>query len=329
MTQENNLNELPENVELVGPGQILSQARQKMGLSQQDVAERLNFRITLVSNIEKNVFDTSLPDTFNRGYLKNYAKLVEIKEPDIIASYEALNIANKHSAKMQSFSKETEKQAQNSQLMWISYLILAVLIGSSVVWWVQDAQNNSVTEPAHAQEESTDNEAALNNNPNAKIPSDDSQLATQPAVETPTGAQVTPLADKAADETNKSVESPAGTNNNEKLEQVAEQIPDNANISTQIEEQIPTAVETETTHIQFTFTGDCWVNIYDATGERVAWGIKKGGYVMEISGQAPFKVTLGKPELVSINFAGEAIDMSQFNRGNIAKFTLPLNAEAN
>ena len=45
---------------------------------------------------------------------------------------------------------------------------------------------------------------------------------------------------------------------------------------------------------------------------------------MKISGQAPFNVTLGRPELVAINFADENIDMSQFNAGNIAKFTLPV-----
>ena len=45
---------------------------------------------------------------------------------------------------------------------------------------------------------------------------------------------------------------------------------------------------------------------------------------MTIKGQAPFNVTLGKPELVTIEFAGQAIDMSRFNAGNIAKFTLPL-----
>jgi len=82
--------------------------------------------------------------------------------------------------------------------------------------------------------------------------------------------------------------------------------------------------EVTLTNVTFTFSGDCWVNISDATGERIAWGVKKLGYVMKISGQAPFNVTLGKPELVAIKFSEEIIDMSQFNVGNIAKFTLPV-----
>ncbi len=46
---------------------------------------------------------------------------------------------------------------------------------------------------------------------------------------------------------------------------------------------------------------------------------------MTISGAAPLKITLGKPELASIVFDGEPVDMSMFSKGNIAKFTLPLN----
>ncbi len=47
---------------------------------------------------------------------------------------------------------------------------------------------------------------------------------------------------------------------------------------------------------------------------------------MTIKGVAPFKVTLGKPELVTIEFNGSVVDLSKFSAGNIAKFTLPLNS---
>ena len=36
------------------------------------------------------------------------------------------------------------------------------------------------------------------------------------------------------------------------------------------------------TPVTFYFNGDCWVNIYDATGEHIAWGVKKADYVMNI-----------------------------------------------
>jgi len=101
---------------------------------------------------------------------------------------------------------------------------------------------------------------------------------------------------------------------------VIEQNLDTTTFATSVQETVESTVV-------FTFAGDCWVNITDATGERVAWGVKKTDYVMTIKGVAPFNVTLGKPELGTIDFAGQNVDMSQFNAGNIAKFTLPLDSQ--
>ena len=314
--------ELPEDIEIVGPGQMLAEARKKMGLSVQDVAEKLNFRLALVNNIEKDVFDKTLPATFNRGYLKNYAKLVAVAEEDILASYEMISVAEQQGAEMQSFSKQTEKQAENNRLMWISYLILAVLIGSTLMWWLQE----STSTPIGAVEQN------INNNTAPVIESTDA--TPQENIDTTNLAanaelDVVDVADTPIETTEKPAETlitfadtlvqTPSTDNNTAL--TAEIQPVTTLNTSQNEQQ---NIEAKPTNVRFTFSGDCWVNIYDATGERIAWGIKKSGYEMNITGQAPFNVTLGKPELVAINMNGTAIDMSQFNRGNIAKFTLPL-----
>ena len=78
-----------------------------------------------------------------------------------------------------------------------------------------------------------------------------------------------------------------------------------------------------------TFNGDCWVNVEDATGEAIAFGVKKAGYVMPLTGRPPFVVTLGAPEVVTIVYEGVPVDMSQFPAGRTAKFDLPLGADSN
>lgn len=320
--------EITEDIEVIGPGRLLGDARKAKGLSVEDVAEKLNFRIGLVKEIEADEFDRSLPSTFNRGYLKNYAKLVEIPEEDVLSSFEMLGVAEKQSTEMQSFSKITEKQAQTRSLMWLSYLILAVLVGSTLVWFYQyqkDIAEKSVE--IDSQREANEQEIATTQN-TAEINSDLTDTmttASQPSADdqltTPAGEQVTPSNDESAlaqqvvntiDETQ--TELATSINEAEPLEVATETQAPAETLPTEVVEDVAI----------FTFSGDCWVNIYDATGERVAWGVKKTDYVMTIKGQAPFNVTLGKPELVTIEFAGKAIDMSRFNAGNIAKFTLPL-----
>ncbi|MBA6264130.1 RodZ domain-containing protein [Colwellia sp. Bg11-12] len=315
----NVLEEPSEEVNVMGPGQILSEARNKAGLTQQDVADKLNFRLSLVDEIESERFDTSLPETFNRGYLRNYAKLVNVSQDDVIVSYQQLNIAKAQASKLQSFSKGTEKLAESNRIMWISYFILAILIGSSVVWWMQN--NKEQDQPQTFQE---DVEIKITKSVTKKNEQPDS-LAEPQVTES--------LVAKVDIDNDNIVEAPAAPSIvlNQEITDTStlEADTESRNVAEQTEvntASVSEADETEVTltNVTFTFSGDCWVNISDATGERIAWGVKKLGYVMKISGQAPFDVTLGKPELVAINFADEVIDMSQFNMGNIAKFTLPV-----
>ncbi len=310
------ITELCEDMEMIGPGQMLADAREKAGLTQGDIAKRLNFRILLVENIENEIFDNSLPATFNRGYLRNYAKLVGIDVEDVLASYDALGAAHIQRTEMQSFSNLTEKQAQHSRLMWVSYLIVAILIGSTVVWWVQDArqqqeqQSESPVSP-HSQESILP--VSLNSDKAAQV---EVTQKNQPQTESST------VADKLVINE---------VNNESAIKDVSEIT---AGLATDVSEHVNTEPQalasqqsTEKPVLStavFTFSGDCWVNIYDDTGERIAWGVKKSGYVMTVSGKAPLRITLGKPELASIVFNNEAVDISAFNAGNIAKFTLPL-----
>ncbi|REL25830.1 DUF4115 domain-containing protein [Thalassotalea euphylliae] len=317
--------ELSEDIEVIGPGKMLAEARMAMGLSQQQVAEQLNFRPALVEKIEQEIFDSKLPDTFNRGYLKNYAKLVGVDEHDVLASYEMLGVAAKQRTELQSFSKITEKEAQHSRLMWLSYFILAALIASTVIYYLQDASNDSSTSSIAPVSDSQTNtssqssDVAKTQSGNAGVTdvagvSDSSQELISPA-------QAATIASQASQTSQAQPELNATST---LAAPVQETLP--ANIEPNERVQV-TATDAEVAQIPatavFSFAGDCWVNIYDGTGERIAWGIKKAGYVMQLKGTAPFKVTVGKPELVAIDFNGESIDMSKYNVGNIAKFSLP------
>ncbi len=301
------VDELSEDMDVVGPGQMLSDARKKLSLSTGDIAEKLKFKISLVENIEQDIFDQKLPATYNRGYLRSYAKLVNIDADELLTAYDMLGVANVQRSEMQSFSNLTGKQAEHSRLMWFSYFIVALLLGLMVLWWVQEskqlADDTTGQEPQAVVSESSDEKSIIK------------QVTSENVI-----------AKSAIDELNKDQVS-----NNTSEKTSIEQNVTKSNIfeskdvtikkvTSELSQEITPALSTAVV----TFSGDCWVNIYDATGERIAWGVKKSGYVMTVTGNAPLKVTLGKPELATIVFNGQSIDMSAFNAGNIAKFTLPL-----
>lgn len=253
-----------------------------------------------------------LPATFNRGYLRNYAKLVSVDINEVISAYDMLGVAEVQRSEMQSFSNLTEKQAEHSRLMWFSYLIAAILFGLMVVWWLQEPKLsvNLFDNPKQKQEQAISNDIS-----NAA----DLSVAKKSVV----ALEQSKVQAIETDKITKPIES---------VQKDPEPIITELNVDAVLEEQLEAKIETSTSTEQvpnistavFTFSGDCWVNIFDATGERIAWGVKKSGYVMTVTGKAPLKVTLGKPELATINFNDKPVDMSSFNAGNIAKFTLPL-----
>lgn len=322
------IDELSEDMEVVGPGQMLTEARIKLSLSVEDVVEKLKFQKHLVQNIEQDVFDQKLPATYNRGYLRAYANLVNIDVNEVLSAYDMLGVAEIQRSEMQSFSNLTEKQAEHSRLMWLSYLIVAILFGLMVLWWMQspkkviDEKNSAELQQLISQ--NTDTTTELNAiNDKATIVKTEKNLIDNTETDKVKSSSINNENAEQALTAVSSVE-PA-------TQAIVNPVIDESKVAALVELGSFTTIDEnqepiiELSDAVFTFSGDCWVNIYDATGERIAWGVKKSGYVMTIKGKAPLKVTLGRPELAAIVFNGQPIDMSPFNVGNIAKFTLPIN----
>lgn len=301
-------------IDVIGPGSLLSEARIQSGLSIDDVANKLNFRVMLVKNIEADIFDKTLPDTYNRGYLKNYAKLVNISIPEVIEIYEKFHVFQEGGAKMQSFSRGTMKKAENSILMWITYLILAIFISLTVMWWIQEDKKPSAQQNILPTTEIEIATTSLND----KSPEPESRIEVDTIIENETSEQVPIITNELH---NTQTQEVAAELNSEVLA-----ISNSTTIQSAYE--VIVSEKAALTKVIFTFAGDCWVNIHDALGERIAWGIKKSGYVMTIDAKAPLKITIGKPELVKIDFGGESVDMSMFPKGHIAKFNLPLSPQS-
>lgn len=297
---------ISDDIVVIGPGQMLRDARIALGLSEAEVSEHLNLRLALIINIEKEEFDANIPATFLRGYLKNYAKFVGVKQTDIIASYEMLAVAEKQGGEMKSFSQSTRKKAENNRLMMTIYIIVFALVALFVVWWWQEA-NMSEAEVVTSTSEQVEQEEQ----PTQVATEDAAIITSELAEEEP--------ADKAFEQ---------HMANSDELTNPDANVVEEDNIAIVENESVPVSepvIEqvTQLEQLVFQFSGDCWVNIFDATGERLAWGIKKADYIMTLKGKAPFSITLGKPELVSIGYNEVAIDMSQFQQGQIAKFTWP------
>lgn len=77
--------------------------------------------------------------------------------------------------------------------------------------------------------------------------------------------------------------------------------------------------------ISLSLSAECWVDIVDATGKRLVFGSRQAGEQLNLRGVAPVKVLLGNAAAATLSFNGEAIDLSGYPTGRVARLTLGQN----
>ena len=312
-------------------GVRLRNAREQLGLSQQVVAERLCLKVSTVRDIEEDKAPADLASTFLRGYIRSYAKLVHIPEEELLPMMEKqAPVRAAKVAPMQSFSLGKRRKKRDGWLMSFTWLVLFVVIGLTGAWWWQNhkAQQEEITTMADQ------SSAELNNSAGEgaqSIPLNTDTSAT--ASETPAATANTPdttTAQTAAPAVNQTAQAPADS---------AVVSPSQANVETapattanNAVQPLPsdpagvTAAPADPNALVMNFNADCWLEVTDATGKKLFSGLQRKDGTLNLAGQAPYKLKIGAPAAVQIQFQGKPVDLSRFIRTNqVARLTL--NAE--
>ncbi|MFQ2539608.1 MULTISPECIES: RodZ domain-containing protein [Aeromonas] len=294
-----------DDSQAAGPGQLLRNAREQLGWTREQVASRIHLRLTLIAAIEADTYDKHTSHTFIRGYLRAYAKLVGIPEETILAAYEKLGLTPPDNIDMQSFSRRSRQQANDSRLKVVTWLVILVLIGLSVAWWWQSTARRSAGDDALAATEMS----ATVNTPEANV---------APAVEV-----AEPVLPAASDAVSTQVVVSGATAT---LPVVATDA--SAAVPTDVSGAVSTAESTTTEsakapQLKMSFTADCWLDVKDANGKTLFSGLKKANDELVLEGPEPLRFIIGAPMAVNLEYQGKSFDMSRYNNGRTARFSLP------
>lgn len=361
MVSEDNANQevnSQEQESTPSPGAILKARRESLGLSQQQIAEKLFLKANQINDLECDVIDEKSSITFTKGYVRNYAKQLGLNSQEVIAAFERFHNQTSvpSSTKLQSFSKRVAKQTHDDRWMMVTYIILLLIVAGVVVWWYQqpnddDTSGISLSESVKQEASNTPIESSSNESNSATQTdsiqvndvelggSDEEGSLRSEAIE-PDGRE---LAGSEFEETEQSSGTMASDSSNtaqagslddttSAIPSPASDIDDSNNLTELLTDNEPESDALVVNDINnaapismtFTFDEDCWVNIKDATNEDIAYGVKQKGRVMEIQGIPPVEVTLGAPDNVRISVNGEPVDISSYQNGRTARFTLPM-----
>lgn len=350
--QHNTSDEIP--AETSSPGEMLRHGRERMQLSQTDVAQRLRLRLAIIEDLEQDRFSKYVAGTFTRGYLRAYARLVKVDETKLFKAYEQLGVEEHREQPMQSFSRRTSQQTHDSRLMAVTYIIGAVIIGSAVIFWWQNTSQEQDAGPANEpvserlveeqdpqvelEEEPEDNEPSpATRDPILIDPSIIPTSSDDPQAEQTEPTSVDPeMRGEVEEEPTEGGSSEDAENDPaDTAEQADEPVPerevppvdetDNAQAETQSEQQDAEAGSEPLpdSELVLSFDDECWIRIEDSTGQAIAFGVKMPGQVVALDGDAPYQVTLGAPENVNMVFRGEEVDLSGYRTGRVARIDLP------
>lgn len=309
MTETDNFQ--PQVHAILDPGKVrrsvggrLENARKQSGFSVEEVAEKLNLPIRHIKNIEADDFARFPAETFVLGYVRNYAKLVGLEEQPLIDLYRELNTPI--DSEVESSAEDTEVYSSTQKIpvsLWIFGAFLC-----AVVWFVllrPGAQTDEVLPVSSTVQSSVTNAVEPSkmdeNNALDSAEVSESLLLQERAnnleVAQTTGDQNLDTGDALAEAPSGQIDAvPPETDINEASQNVTTESGDNVG-------EEPLSVS----DIVIELLGDCWVEISDSDGQRIAFGLYKEGNRIEASGVAPFDVVLGDATVASVSLDGQPV----------------------
>jgi len=282
-------------------GAMLREAREAAGFPLEMIAQQLKLAPRQVKALEDGDY-TLLPGrTFVRGFARNYARLVGLDPQAVV---DALPVATPeggleapplHATAVKIGELPSTTNVAAGWLRWMVPLLLVITIGATVAY--QHFRGNLFgaasppTAPAPeapgtgaATAEPAGHPAGATSLPDAVV---GPPLATVPAPAAPASAEVAP-----AGSTSTAAPTP------------------------------PAGSEASTVSLAVTTRAPSWVEVIDASGQRLVSQTVPGGQTQSVSGTPPFSLVIGNAAGVTLTLRGSPVDLEPYTRGNVARLQL-------
>ena len=269
-------------------GKRLAKARHEKEIPLEDIAKELLVSTDVLSNLEKNIFDKVGPPVFVRGYLSQYAKIVDVPQDEILQEYSLIH----HSQKTPQITDEKERIFIDLQYVEPKKVIfiLLLLLFFGVVWWIMQPSDKIVSSNTIDLFDSSNVKENINDDfPNQNLPED-------PAVEDISQSVV------------------------EDSSQESEFSNPLFNVEIDMTEEEESPLEL---NLSMNFIRECWTEVYDGLGDRLYYDLVSADKIITLSGIAPLEILFGANESVEIFINGRNYLVPDiYVRANIARFRI-------
>ncbi|MFD1259873.1 RodZ domain-containing protein [Entomomonas asaccharolytica] len=296
------------------PGAILKNEREKKGLTTKQIALALNLPDRFIQYVETADYGKLPGLTFARGYIRNYAKYLELENSeDLVKLFDNQTEGDVTENKTLDFKQIKQlKQISNSIYWLISFVVCIILAGIVfLIWQNYVASKESSESMAPVIIESTHSAANNNNSSVATIPlTTNSDLTNTDSNDHNQQVQGIPLTEirntTTADENTVIVEPQTSTAVDLAANNAAQQNTDASLQNVQVTQPIST-VKAGEGRVQASFNSNCWVTLTDATGKVLINKLYTANTSLDITGKAPLELVLGAPNATTLTYNGQQV----------------------
>ncbi|MEI7613886.1 MAG: RodZ domain-containing protein [Betaproteobacteria bacterium] len=297
--------EFPPEPELT-TGQKLRAARELRGWTQEHVARLLKLSVHQVEALEEDDW-ASLPcNTIIRGFVRNYARLLNLDSASLMAALDALKMPKGPELEIPegthvSVPHEGAVQRRDFLNVFAGFAVLltAVLIYfflPEALWQsamsVLKSATTSAEVAAPVSPEAKGGAEAMAS-PSTLVLKDEATAAVQPTPAAP-GAQVSGVVGQA-------VQVKTGT------------------VSTA---SAPDAKSGGEKVLKMSFSKPSWVEIKDRSGEIIFSQLCEGNTQREFEGRPPLALVIGNATHVTVQYKGKPVDLSKRSKDDVARVTV-------
>lgn len=287
---------MSEEAATPGPGGVLRATRESLRYTRQDVADALNLTVRVVENLETEQWQKFHAVTFARGYVRSYAKLLNLDPEALLRGYEgfrqpevpvraASSMSSVFDSRAGSLSDAFQRQPGAVLSGAVVVAVCAIGVALFLVW--PDAEPPATLAPKTP--------ATLSMPPPMNREADVRAVAIPPAT-------IEPIAEPAPDV----------------FEPAAETVP------VVMSSTLPARRITTTgdDRLELSFTDDCWVEIKDESGRNLYSDLSRAGTSLSLVGAGPLRVLLGNGPAVALAFNGEAVPLADHTRNKVTSLVV-------
>ena len=339
----------PAAPERLGAGAQLRQARERLNLSLEDIANQIKIAPRKLAALEAERWSELPERPYLRGLIRNYARVLQLDPEPLL---QAVDAAKGSAVPNGDFSLQPTLRAPFphrpagphespvSKLMMLGVLVCAVVIGAIVLpgtapfhevmlslgarlhhepaqpvaadnapTGMSEQINNSVTSPG----QSTDTPAAAS--PASPASSVAASAATTPAVSTPKSELA--ISSSATPPAASVVKAGPGSSTPVVAPAASGTPPAVLVASAEQSGASPAAA----LHLQF--QDDSWVEVRQPDGKVVSSQIFKSGTEQAIDASAPLEVVIGNAPAVKASYRGKPIDLDPYTHARVAHLSIP------